>query len=249
MPTLWCSDPRLVGDGLDHVVAVEVLQPLEVVERPARAAGAAHVDVDHGEAEQGGDLADPALRRRPGRRSRSPRTRPASDRGPGRWAGARRWPAWSRRAWSGSRSRGWGCAGRRSGCSAARRGRVITVSGPDRERPWRTRYPRPAGTSRNTTPPSESARRRCTTAPRRLSRLTVRLGARPVAYTCWTLPWAIELGLRGGGRSKPGQRRRAPAAPARPPDRGPASDLPSTCLLLLDVPAQVLPPGPSDRPS
>ena len=54
-------DPGLPRDGLDHVVAVEPLQRLEVVERAAAAAGPAHVDVDDRVAEQVGDLADRAL--------------------------------------------------------------------------------------------------------------------------------------------------------------------------------------------
>ena len=48
---LVVEDPGLAGDRLDRVVAVEALERLEVVEGAARAAGAAHVDVDDGEAE------------------------------------------------------------------------------------------------------------------------------------------------------------------------------------------------------
>ena len=59
---LVVQHPGLAGDGLDRVVAVERLQGLEVVEGAARAAGAAHVDVDDRVAEQGGDGLDPALR-------------------------------------------------------------------------------------------------------------------------------------------------------------------------------------------
>ena len=44
--------PRLRGDGLDGVVAVERLEGLEVVARAARAAGAAHVHADGRVAEQ-----------------------------------------------------------------------------------------------------------------------------------------------------------------------------------------------------
>ena len=43
---LVVRDPRLRGDRLDRVVAVGRLQLLEVVERAAGAAGAAHVDAD-----------------------------------------------------------------------------------------------------------------------------------------------------------------------------------------------------------
>ena len=49
---LAVRDPRLRGDGLDHVVAVERLQGLEVVQRAAGAAGAAEVHADGGEAEE-----------------------------------------------------------------------------------------------------------------------------------------------------------------------------------------------------
>jgi hypothetical protein len=38
------EDPRLARDGLDDVVAVEVLEGLEVVKRAARAGGPAQVD-------------------------------------------------------------------------------------------------------------------------------------------------------------------------------------------------------------
>ena len=54
-------DPWLAGDGFDDVVAVEALQRLEVVERPARAPGAPHVDVDDGVAQQQRELRDRAL--------------------------------------------------------------------------------------------------------------------------------------------------------------------------------------------
>ena len=53
--------PRLARDGLDHVIAVEALQRLEVVKRAARATGPAHVDIDHREPEQVGDRRDPAV--------------------------------------------------------------------------------------------------------------------------------------------------------------------------------------------
>ena len=52
---LVAGNPRLRGDGLDDVVAVEQLQRLEEVVGAARAAGAAHVHADGGEAEDGGD--------------------------------------------------------------------------------------------------------------------------------------------------------------------------------------------------
>ena len=52
MPTLPFGDPRLRGDGLDGVVAVERLQLLEVVVRAAGAPGAAEVHADGREAEQ-----------------------------------------------------------------------------------------------------------------------------------------------------------------------------------------------------
>ena len=60
-PDLVALDPRLAGDRLDHVVAVEALQRLEEVEGAARATGAAHVDVDDGEAHQVADQRDAAL--------------------------------------------------------------------------------------------------------------------------------------------------------------------------------------------
>ena len=65
MPDAMPEHPRLARHGLDHVIAVEVLQRLEVVKRAARAAGTAHVDVDDREPHQVRDRADPALR--PGR--------------------------------------------------------------------------------------------------------------------------------------------------------------------------------------
>ncbi len=58
---LVVQHPRLSGDGFDHVVGVEVLEGLEVVERAARAAGAAHVDVDHGETHGVREHGEPAL--------------------------------------------------------------------------------------------------------------------------------------------------------------------------------------------
>ena len=61
-PDLVVQHPRLPGDGLDDVVAVEALEALEVVKRTARAAGAPHVDVDDGEAEQVRDLGEAAVR-------------------------------------------------------------------------------------------------------------------------------------------------------------------------------------------
>ena len=54
--------PGLPGDRLDHVVAVERLQALEVVERASRATGAAHVHVHDRPAEQGCNRLDAALR-------------------------------------------------------------------------------------------------------------------------------------------------------------------------------------------
>ena len=56
MPGLWCSDPRLRGDRLDDVVAVERLQRLEEVERAAGATGAADVHADRRVPEQLRDL-------------------------------------------------------------------------------------------------------------------------------------------------------------------------------------------------
>jgi hypothetical protein len=53
--------PALAGHGLDDVVAVERLVGLEVVERAARAARAAHVHVNDGEADQVADDGDAAL--------------------------------------------------------------------------------------------------------------------------------------------------------------------------------------------
>ena len=61
MPGAVVQHPRLVGDRLDDVVPVEALQRLEVVIRPARAAGAPHVDVDDREAEQVGHRGDTAV--------------------------------------------------------------------------------------------------------------------------------------------------------------------------------------------
>ena len=58
-PDLVVGDPRLPGDRLDDVVAVEVLQRLEEVERAARAARAAHVDVDDRESHDVGEGAIP----------------------------------------------------------------------------------------------------------------------------------------------------------------------------------------------
>ena len=54
-------DPRLAGHGLDDVVAVQRLVALEVVERAARAARPAHVDVDDREAREVADRRDRAL--------------------------------------------------------------------------------------------------------------------------------------------------------------------------------------------
>ena len=51
-PDLVAQHPWLMRDRLDDVVAVQRLQPLEVGVRAARAAGAAHVDVDHRVPEQ-----------------------------------------------------------------------------------------------------------------------------------------------------------------------------------------------------
>ena len=62
MPDLVVEHPRLVGDRLDHVIAVEVLQRFEEVEGAARAAGPAHVHVDHGEAHQVGEHGDAVFR-------------------------------------------------------------------------------------------------------------------------------------------------------------------------------------------
>ena len=62
IPTLWFLHPRLAGDRLDHVVAVEALQRLEEVERATRAAGAAHVHVDDREAHQVREHRDAARR-------------------------------------------------------------------------------------------------------------------------------------------------------------------------------------------
>ena len=60
-PDLVVEHPRLMRHGLDHVIAIEALERLEVVKRAARASGPAHVDVDDGEPEQVRDLADAAL--------------------------------------------------------------------------------------------------------------------------------------------------------------------------------------------
>ncbi len=51
-PDLVIPHPRLTGDRLDHVVAVEALKRLEEVERATRATGAAHVHVDDREPHQ-----------------------------------------------------------------------------------------------------------------------------------------------------------------------------------------------------
>jgi len=51
--------PGLPRDRLDHVVAVDALQRLEQSRRAAGAAGAAHVDVDDGEAHPVRDDRDP----------------------------------------------------------------------------------------------------------------------------------------------------------------------------------------------
>ncbi len=59
---LVVEHPRLVGDRLDHVVAVEVLQRFEEVVGAARAAGPAHVHVDHREAHQVGEHGDAVFR-------------------------------------------------------------------------------------------------------------------------------------------------------------------------------------------
>ena len=75
MPTSVELRPRLGGDGLDHVVAVEALDRLEVQERPARAAGAAHVDADVGEAERVVESARTGCCRAGSGRSRSTRRR------------------------------------------------------------------------------------------------------------------------------------------------------------------------------
>jgi hypothetical protein len=89
---LAVHDPRLRGDGLDHVVAVEELHRLEEVEGAARAAGAADVDVDRRVAEErrrssptdrwarrrspaGRRTARPACRRRPARPASTARSR------------------------------------------------------------------------------------------------------------------------------------------------------------------------------
>ena len=65
-PDLVVEHPRLVGDRLDDVVAVEVLQRLEEVEGAARAAGPAHVDVDDREAHEVREDGDAVDRARPG---------------------------------------------------------------------------------------------------------------------------------------------------------------------------------------
>ena len=59
---LVAEHPRLVSDRFDHVVAVEILQLLEEVVGAARAAGPAHVHVDHGEAHQVGEHGDAVFR-------------------------------------------------------------------------------------------------------------------------------------------------------------------------------------------
>ena len=55
------QDPGLAPDSLDHVVSVEGLKRLEVVEGTAGAAGAAHVDVHDSESELEGDRSNRAL--------------------------------------------------------------------------------------------------------------------------------------------------------------------------------------------
>ena len=59
---LVVEHPRLVGDGLDHVVAVEVLERLEEVVGAARAAGAAHAHVDDREPHRVQQRRDPVHR-------------------------------------------------------------------------------------------------------------------------------------------------------------------------------------------
>ena len=89
---LAVRDPRLRGDGLDHVVAVERLERLEVVERAARAPGAAEVHADGRVSE---DLRDARRRLAPDRGStgRSPSTRRRSGTGrPRAVRAATRWP-------------------------------------------------------------------------------------------------------------------------------------------------------------
>ena len=79
IPTRLSWHPRLGGDRLDGVVAVEALGVLEVAERAAAAAGAAHVDADVGVAEaQRTGRRSPATR---GRWGNSPSTRRRSGTG------------------------------------------------------------------------------------------------------------------------------------------------------------------------
>ena len=59
---LVVQDPRLVGNRLDDVIPVEILQRFEEVERPARTTGAPHVDVDHRKSHEIGENGDPILR-------------------------------------------------------------------------------------------------------------------------------------------------------------------------------------------
>ena len=210
MPDLVVQHPRLAGDGLDHVVAVEALQRLEEVERAAGAAGAAHVDVDDREAEQVGDRADRALA--------AARVGVAVARvldqgrvGPRRWrrAGGRRSPAWSRRAWSGSRSRRWGCAGRRA-CvlgGAERSGRTPSGRG---GRPGSRRRRRRRGTARRRARPLAASRCAC----RRVS-VTFAPGRTPVTSTWLTLPRACTAAPAEAGTASARNTTRAAKAGTR----------------------------------
>ena len=58
MPTRWSEHPRLGGDRLDDVVAVEQLGVLEEPERAAAAPAAAHVHADVGVAERREELGE-----------------------------------------------------------------------------------------------------------------------------------------------------------------------------------------------
>ena len=195
--------PGLPGDRLDHVVAVERLQRLEVVERAARAAGPAHVHVDHGVAEQVQHLRDRALAAVRVRVAVAGvlddrRVRP----------GAGRQPHVDRELRPVARGQV-AVAARRDPLPVAPRARRRRPVGQHPERG--ERVPRaapcsraPAATRRNTAPPSPLARRVATVRPPR-TRATFAPGAAPVTCTCSTLPRAA--GAAAPGRPAPGRGR------------------------------------------
>ena len=131
MPTLWNLRPRLRGDRLDRVVAVEALHRLEGQERAARAAGAADVHADVGEAEGVEERGERRVARGCSGRSRS--TPPPSGTGRSRRAGQRRrWPtAWCRRGSDVVEARGRASGRRRTTARAAARVKAVTPAGPD----------------------------------------------------------------------------------------------------------------------